>query len=251
MRAVIASILLDLSLAAAAVGAICLVRPLAFLGVHRRGAGAVLFAAALAAATLIALWPASTLRSDGHQAIDRFLPSYNFHELHQTRVHASPEAVYRATLEVTADEIRWLKPLLAIRQFPASLRKRLGRDSARPILEIATKSSFFYLAREPSKEIVVGTVGRFWTSDGGRSPGIRGPEEFLAFKDQNFARVAMNFTIEDAAGGFSLLTTETRIFAPEGAPRRRFAAYWRLIYPGSSLIRVGWLEGIRKRAEAG
>ena len=246
----LASILLDLSLAAAAVGAISLVRPLAFLGVHSRAASAAVFALALSAALLVALWPAPTRRSNGRQAIDRFLNEYNFHELHRTRVHASPEAVYRAVLEVTPGEIRWLKPLMAIRQFPASLRHRPERDPSKPILEIATRSAFFYLAREPSREIVIGTVGRFWTASGSRVSGIRGPEEFLAYTDPGVARVAMNFAIEDAGGGFSLLTTETRIFAPEGEPRRRFAAYWRLIYPGSALIRVGWLEGIRKRAEA-
>jgi hypothetical protein len=247
---VLASILLDLSLAAAAVGAISLVRPLAFLGVHSRAAGAAVCALALCAALLVALWPAPTRRSSGRQAIDRFLAEYNFHEIHRTRVHASPEAVYRAALEVTPDEIRWLKPLMAIRQFPASLRHRSGSDSSKPILEIATRRSFFYLAREPSKEIVLGTVGRFWTASAGQVPSIRGPEEFLAYADPAVARVVMNFSIEDAGGGSSLLTTETRIFAPEGSPRRRFAAYWRLIYPGSALIRVGWLEGIRKRAEA-
>jgi hypothetical protein len=248
---VISSLLLDLSLVAAAIGAVSLVRPVAFLGVRSRRAGAVVFGAALAAAFLLALWPAPSLHSDGHQSIDRFLPSYNFQEFHRARVHASPEAVYRATLEITADEIRWLKPLLAIRQLPGSLRLRPESGSSVPILEFATRNSFCYLAREPGKEIVVGTVGRFWESRGGRVSGIRGPEEFLAFQDPSYARVAMNFTMEDAGNGFTALTTETRIFAPEGQARRRFGAYWRLIYPGSSLIRVGWLEGIRKRAEAG
>jgi len=31
---------------------------------------------------------------------------------------------------------------------------------------------------------------------------------------------------------------------------RTFAAYWRMIYPGSALIRVMWLRAIRLRAEA-
>jgi hypothetical protein len=29
-----------------------------------------------------------------------------------------------------------------------------------------------------------------------------------------------------------------------------FGAYWRVIYPGSSLIRYMWLRAIKKRAEA-
>jgi hypothetical protein len=47
----------------------------------------------------------------------------------------------------------------------------------------------------------------------------------------------------------TLLTTETRVYATDPAARRRFARYWRVIYPGSSLIRRMWLRAIRKRAE--
>lgn len=247
----IASLLLDLSLIAVVVGIVGLIKPLAILGIRRRGAAARLLAVALGFAFLIALWPAPEKRSDGHAAIDRFLATYNFHEFHEERIRATPEAVYRAALDVTPDEIKYLKPLMAIRSFPASLlRKRSAPLRATPILERATRGSFFYLAQEPPRELVIGTVGQFWKADGGRPPEIRRPEEFLAFQDPGFARVVMNFAIEDAGGGWSRLTTETRIFAPEGRARRRFGAYWRLIYPGSSLIRVGWLEAIKRRAEA-
>jgi hypothetical protein len=249
---VVASICLDLSLAAAALGALCLVKPLAFLGLHTRAGGAALLAGAIAAALLVALWPAPALHSSGRQAIDRYLDSYNFHEFHATRVRAAPEAVYRAVLEVTIDEIRWFKPLMAIRSFPAwLLRTRSRRPAPAPILDIATRASFIYLAKEPPREIVVGTVGQFWKLAGGTPPPRpKSPEAFVSQGDPAYAKAVMNFVIEDAGGGWTLLTTETRIFAPEGGARRRFAAYWRLIYPGSSLIRVGWLDGIKRRAEA-
>jgi len=51
--------------------------------------------------------------------------------------------------------------------------------------------------------------------------------------------------------GFSLLSTETRVYANDAASRRRFAVYWRLIYPGSALIRRMWLRAIARRAERG
>src|SRR5262245_32557245 len=60
----------------------------------------------------------------------------------------------------------------------------------------------------------------------------------------------MNFYVEDAGGGVSRLVTETRVHATDAAARRRFAAYWRMIYPGSALLRVTWLRAIRARAEA-
>jgi len=47
-----------------------------------------------------------------------------------------------------------------------------------------------------------------------------------------------------------LLTTETRIYATDASSRRAFARYWRVIYPGSSLIRRMWLRAIKKTAEA-
>ena len=193
------------------------------------------------------------MRPTGGRSIDRYLDSYNFSEFHSTRVRAAPEIVYRAVEEVTAGEIRWLRPLMAIRTFPAwLLRKRPQRPASAPILEIATNASFFYLAKEPPREIVVGTIGQFWKLTGGPPPTLaRSPEAFLAFGDPAYAKAVMNFAVDDVGNGSTLLTTETRIFTPQGHARRWFSVYWRLISPGSSLIRVGWLDAIKKRAEAG
>jgi len=57
----------------------------------------------------------------------------------------------------------------------------------------------------------------------------------------------MNFRVENDGR----LTTETRVvLAPTGNTRRIFAVYWRIIRPGSGIIRRGWLEAIKRRAEA-
>ena len=61
---------------------------------------------------------------------------------------------------------------------------------------------------------------------------------------------AMNFQIAPSGDGSSDLTTETRVFAVDAQATRAFAAYWRMIYPGSALIRIMWLRAIRLRAEA-
>ena len=77
---------------------------------------------------------------------------------------------------------------------------------------------------------------------------IDGPQDFAALTAPGFAKAVMNFRIEDEGGGWTRLTTETRIDATDSATRRRFAAYWRVIYPGSALIRREWLRAIRERA---
>ena len=59
----------------------------------------------------------------------------------------------------------------------------------------------------------------------------------------------MNFHVTDEGGGVSRLVTQTRVAASDAAAERRFAAYWRVIYPGSAFIRRMWLRAIKARAE--
>jgi hypothetical protein len=79
---------------------------------------------------------------------------------------------------------------------------------------------------------------------------IGGPEEFLAFDRPGCAKVAMNFRLEDAGQGRTRVTTETRILGLDAEARWKFGAYWRLIYPGSAVIRRSWLAAIKARAES-
>ena len=61
----------------------------------------------------------------------------------------------------------------------------------------------------------------------------------------------MNFQIDSISSGECLLTTETRVYATDPVSARKFQRYWSVVYPGSSLIRYGWLHAIKKRAERG
>jgi hypothetical protein len=58
----------------------------------------------------------------------------------------------------------------------------------------------------------------------------------------------MNFLVTGDGAGGSRVSTETRVFANSVPARRRFAAYWRVIYPGSAIIRRMWLRAIARRA---
>lgn len=237
-------LLMDLGLAAGAVGAVSLLIP---RRVPRRraamlvgvGAGLVLAAAAL---------PARERRSTQPPArIDEFAPVFQFAELHEISIAAPPERVYRAVREVTAREIRFFRALTWIRspRLPGSRTPEsiLAPAADRPLLDVATSSGFLWLADDPPREVVVGTVV---IRPGPQRPAT--PQAFAALDAPGYAKAVMNFRIEEIAGGRSRLTTETRVFATAGA-RQRFAVYWRLIYPGSALIRRMWLRAIRDRAE--
>src|SRR5712692_10316779 len=117
-----------------------------------------------------------------------------------------------------------------------------------PILEVATRTSFLLLAEEPDREIVVGTL--VMAPRGWRPKRRPTPEDFKALREPGFAIAAMNFLVEDAGPGACIVTTETRIYSTDSSARRRFARYWRVIYPGSALIRRMWLRAVKRRAEA-
>lgn len=182
-------------------------------------------------------------------ALDRVLPSYQFREFHSTRVRATPERVYHAIRDVTASEILFFRALTWLRRFgrpgPASI---LNAPERRPLLDVATRTSFITLA-DSAGEIVVGTV----VMNPPNAPRVRPAtaDEFTALAPQDgYALAAMNFVVTPRADGACDVSTETRVYATDEAARRRFAAYWRLINLGSALIRVMWLRAIKRRAEA-
>ncbi len=75
-------------------------------------------------------------------------------------------------------------------------------------------------------------------------------QEFADYREQGAVKMAFNFRAEDAGDGWSTVTTETRVLATDDLTRRGMGRYWRLIVPGSGLLRFQWLDGIKKRAES-
>jgi hypothetical protein len=234
--------LVDAGIVAGAVG-------LLSLGRNRKRAAKLLGLGGLLGLAGAAL-PAPIRRPRGTPVLlDIFLPAYEFREFHETRVNAPAERIYEAVLGVTAGEIRlfqtltWLRsPKLPLgRPQPASI---LNAPADRPILDVATSWEFRKLVEAPGIEIVVGMA----VIRPRGTPPISAPAEFLT-SEPGYALAAMNFRIEEEKEGGCRLTTETRVHATDTFSRRRFAAYWRLIYPGSSYIRYEWLRAIRKRAE--
>lgn len=236
-------------LALALLGLLAVARPVRRLRLPTRRRAAAVLAAGLALVALGWTLPAPERRvAAPRTALDAYLPAYQFHELHALHVAAPPAAVWRAIHEVTADEIRLFQTLTAIRRFgrpgPESI---LNVPEGRPILDVATRTTFMTLASVPEREVVVGTVVA--APDGWRRREAATPEAFRALVGPGFARAAMNFAVAPDGRGGTLLSTETRVHATDAASRRRFAAYWRVIYPGSAIIRRSWLRAIRRRAE--
>lgn len=175
------------------------------------------------------LLPAHETRiTEPRTRIDQFAPAWQFHESHVVRTDVPCAKTWAAIKAVTAGEIRLFRTLTWIRRLgrpgPESI---LNAPDRTPILEVATRSGFRLLAEDVEREIVIGTI-------------VIPPARARAF---------MNFRVTDVGSGSCLVTTETRVYATDAPARRRFAMYWRVIYPGSALIRRMWLRAVRERAE--
>ncbi|HUQ88062.1 MAG TPA: hypothetical protein VM096_10915 [Vicinamibacterales bacterium] len=181
--------------------------------------------------------------------IDDYMPQYHFREHHTIAVSASPDRVYAAIKSVSADEIALFRLFTGIRRFgrpgPESI---LNAPAKQPILDVATRTGFLLLIDRAPSDIVLGAVVV-------APPGIGGPRrqftgaDFMGLIQPGFAKATMNFRIQELGNGTSRVDTETRVFATDGVALKRFTPYWRVILPGSSILRATWLRAIKTKAE--
>jgi hypothetical protein len=222
------------------------IRPARWLLLTTRPRGFMMMAVGLAlAGSGLFLLPAPESGIDRPQTrLDEFAPRWQFREFHATYIDAPPALVFHAIRQVRADEVWLFHTLTWMRRLGRPLPASLLSADDQPLITLATNSGFVTLADEAPRELVIGTIIL-------APPGERAPLSARAFTAQlppGYALATMNFRVRPAGLNSSYVTTETRVFANSAGTRWRFAQYWRVIYPGSALIRRMWLRAIRKRA---
>lgn len=243
----LASTLVYLGLLTTVAGLVFLARPVRWLRVPTRMRA---FAVILAGVTMVALAlviPAPESRISRVEArLDEFAPAWQFREVHTRRIAAPPARVFEAIKRVRPDEIFLFSTLIWIRNCGQPVPEDILDAGKRfeSLIDIATHTTFVYLADDAPRELVVGTVVGWPSGTRGRVT----PELFQQRLPAGFTMAAMNFVVTPDGGGGSVVSTETRVFASGAAARRRFAVYWRVIYPGSAIIRRMWLRAIERRA---
>lgn len=234
----------------ALLGLVALVRPIRSLGIRNRWVALLVLAVGYGSAShLLHATALASYVTTPTTKLDEFAPIYQFSEAVSIPVRAPADRVYRAVFEVTADEVPFYRMLVWLRRGgasgPASV---LNPPAGEPLISIATRTSFLKLAEVSGREFVMGAVVM-------APPGVRlasgsTPASYKDLTQEGFAKATMNFVVEPQGPEWSLLWTETRVFATDPASRDGFASYWRVIAPGSVLIRLMWLRAIKVRAEA-
>lgn len=156
------------------------------------------------------------------KALDTFLPSYEFIARYGVAVDADAGEADRALRAVTFREVPVVRALLFLRG--------LGSAGVEGSVLAAMRRRGTVLDDVPGEGVVLEIRGRFWRLRGGGGE----PE----------ATAVVDFRAVDGA-----LTTETRIHVPDGASRRRFARYWRIVGPFSGVTRKHVLGAAKRRAE--
>ncbi len=242
----IGSVLVYMGLILAAAGVVFVVKPIRRLRVGTRPRGFVLAGVGVLLTGIGFVLPVSESRVTRVETrLDEFAPSWQFREFHTIRVAAPPSRVFDAVQRVRADEILLFRTLTWIRRGgQPSSPSILNAGERESLIDVATQSGFVRLAEDVPRELVIGTVVM-------APPGTRGtltPEVFQKELAPGFVLATMNFVVVADGPARSIVSTETRVFANSPSARRRFAVYWRVIYPGSAIIRRMWLRAIDRRA---
>jgi hypothetical protein len=241
------SLIVYAGLIVATAGLVLTVKPIRRLRMPTRRRGLAVAGGGVLLAGLGLILPAAESRVTRMETrLDEFAPAWQFREFHTIAVDAPPARVFEAIERVRADEIALFGILIWIRRGGQPLPENIRNAGAHgeSLIDVALHTTFVQLAKDVPRELVVGTV--VVTPSGAR--GALTPEVFQKPLPDGFALATMNFVVTADSSGGSLVSTETRVFANSPATRRQFAAYWRIIYPGSAIIRRMWLRAIRRRA---
>ncbi|KVX91808.1 hypothetical protein WM11_19170 [Burkholderia ubonensis] len=170
-----------------------------------------------------------------------FIPSFGFHEIHQSRpIAADARRIIDAvtSLDMRADPI--VDALLTVREFPSTVIGALRNESARR--ERFGFDTFTPLQRD-DRSLTLGLVGQFWRP----ALDVRTIDDAAAFMrhaDPRDAKLVLRFEVIECGHGAHALRTETFVHCPTARTRLLFTPYWLAIRLASGWIRRRTLAAV-------
>ena len=176
--------------------------------------------------------------------LDRFMPSFEVGERHETVVNAPADITWAAARSLDLRQSPIIRAIFRGRELLMRARPAPGQPGT--FLEQIQALGWRLLAEEPGRALAFGAVTRPWEAN----VVFRGlsPEEFAGFHEPDYARIAWTLRVEPA-GERSVFSTETRVNTTDDGARRKFRRYWSLMSPGILLIRRESLRLVRREAE--
>jgi hypothetical protein len=178
--------------------------------------------------------------------LDRFMPTYEVRERHETKVAAPAEVTYAVARGLDLQRSGLVRGIFRGRELLLG-SKLTNREHAADFFSEVLALGWRVLAEEAGRELVIGAVTQPWKAN----VEFRGlsPEEFATFSEPGYAKIAWTLAAEPAGRDASIFRTETRVATTDPESRRRFRRYWSVVSPGVLLIRHESLRLVRGEAE--
>jgi hypothetical protein len=188
--------------------------------------------------------------------IDQAIPVADAEIAEHRIVAADPAATFAATRDLDFLAVR--TPLLDAAMWVRGLPPRLKGEPAPDIGSMRLADAldtgdmqlpgWLVLGEEPGREIAIGAVGRFWKPDIEWRDVPR--DEFEAFAEPGWGKIAAGFSVRPYSGGRTLLTYDCRVATTDADSRRKFSYYWMFVRPFVGHIFRATLATIADQAEA-
>ena len=166
--------------------------------------------------------------------IEHFVPSWRMRQVDRVAVAAEPS---RALAAVRAFDLYRVPLARGLRE--------LARTAG--LAQITAPGTGFHLLGDDGRELVVGSIGRFW------EPTITfaevTPETFAARDEPGWGKLAWSLAVARRESGGSWITIDLRVDADAGS-WTQLARRWRLIGPFSHAMRRGALRRFRRELGA-
>ncbi len=172
--------------------------------------------------------------------LDQWLASPAIRVTHRRQSGASPDRLWDAARSVRLNDTRMLGRLIRWR-IP-------GLPSDIAFDELFREPPFTVLVDNGDRALVSGMVGRIWTLRRDY-PEIHGPVEFQEWAAPGTAKVVFANWVEEADGGGSALTSETRVQALGAQGRVGVAAVRPLVAAFGNLVGTDALAAAVRQAE--
>ena len=250
----IGSVLFYAGVVTTLIGLLSVIRPLGWVGIRTRRRGLLVATVGVVLAFGTTALPTPTRTTAARDGlIDQWLPDWQFGEYHERRFRASPAQLFAAIRRVRSSDIALFRTLTFLRNpvRDGQGEHLLNPPEEKPVLDVALAGGFILLGELADRELLLGAVviappEIVRSAQRGNVPSLD-PALFGTLGRPGFARVVMNFRVVPESDGWTRVTTETRVHAVDRPTQRRFAQYWRVIYPGSWIIRWSWLRAIEAR----
>jgi hypothetical protein len=180
-----------------------------------------------------------------HGPLDRFMPTFEVRELHETRVAAPADVTYESALALDLGRSPLIRAIFRGRELLMGAAPVQKREQG--FLQEILAVGWGVLAEEPGRAMVFGAVTQPWHADV-KFRAIPS-DDFAAFSEPGYTKIAWGFWVDPVGSAESVFRTETRVMTTDAESRERFRRYWAFFSPGIRLIRHEILRLVRSDAE--